>query len=660
MNDFTRTLLNGGLSATAPIPPTQTTTTDRRVWTQEEDDAIRKLVAKFGTKSWSLIAENIVKDFAIGGRSGKQCRERWHNHLDPSINKNTWTEEEEKTMAEAHKELGNRWSEIAKRLPGRTDNHVKNHWYSFMRRNVRRLNREVGNIIGGPIPPNAQNLNEAVVNATKATTAEEAVAAAAAAVAAAAAAAATIKPSGQHGPCYDPISGELVNDSSYAVHGGAAGSTGGKKARTGRKTANLAELQRYFNAAAEAAKEVLEEERAEQIAAQQATVAAVMGDQPQQSQASHLQPQQPLPKDGGLGGGAASSSDPGSDGTTDGTNTSTTTTSSAEGTGTGAGAGSNLAVFTASFAENGGTSSIPGQPGGQHVPGVGQAQVHASISTLPSHSFALAPSLGGSAAAAAAAASNFSFSGGTDGAQTGGAVGFGAGTGMHDMAANNPGSSSSSNSSSSSGGSGSSLATTGSDKNLADVSRLMEHGINAITSPSRMVALQLANGNPRFREKLKAKLEASGGIHYRSDEMNTSFLPGVVGSASGSGGAGGSGGRGGSKSNKSRSRRARANSASQAQEQVRVLEDGDRQRYDGSIIKRRRHKELNINIGANINSQTGFAHDMAPPVGTFGEGTPGTRGRTSRSNGSLQYTSRYMDAGFGLLESPLSLEKVRG
>ena len=57
----------------------------RRVWVVEEDEAIRKLVAKFGIKSWSVIAENIVKEFAIAGRSGKQCRERWHNHLGESL-----------------------------------------------------------------------------------------------------------------------------------------------------------------------------------------------------------------------------------------------------------------------------------------------------------------------------------------------------------------------------------------------------------------------------------------------------------------------------------------------------------------------------------------------------------------------------------------------
>eukprot|EP00968_Pinguiococcus_pyrenoidosus_P017829 scaffold1804_cov263-Pinguiococcus_pyrenoidosus.AAC.10 len=126
----------------------------RRAWVPAEDDAIRQLVALLGTRSWGLVAERLRNDYAIGGRSGKQCRERWHNHLDPNIRKGKWTEEEERIMAEAHKELGNKWSEIAKRLPGRTDNHVKNHWYSSMRRSARRLSRELSNESATPSPKN--------------------------------------------------------------------------------------------------------------------------------------------------------------------------------------------------------------------------------------------------------------------------------------------------------------------------------------------------------------------------------------------------------------------------------------------------------------------------------------------------------------------------
>ena len=37
---------------------------------------------------WSAVAQQ------LGGRIGKQCRERWFNHLDPAINRAEWTIEE--------------------------------------------------------------------------------------------------------------------------------------------------------------------------------------------------------------------------------------------------------------------------------------------------------------------------------------------------------------------------------------------------------------------------------------------------------------------------------------------------------------------------------------------------------------------------------------
>lgn len=48
----------------------------------------------------------------IGGRTGKQCRERYFNILNPSVKRGDWTQEEDQIILAQHELFGSRWAEV--------------------------------------------------------------------------------------------------------------------------------------------------------------------------------------------------------------------------------------------------------------------------------------------------------------------------------------------------------------------------------------------------------------------------------------------------------------------------------------------------------------------------------------------------------------------
>lgn len=98
-------------------------------WSEEEDEILKKWVSSQKNLDFTK-CNDIIK-----GRSGKQCKERWLNVLNPDIVKGNWTKEEDYIIFKLYSKYGGKWNNFTAFFNGsRSENMIKNRFYSSIRR----------------------------------------------------------------------------------------------------------------------------------------------------------------------------------------------------------------------------------------------------------------------------------------------------------------------------------------------------------------------------------------------------------------------------------------------------------------------------------------------------------------------------------------------
>ena len=107
---------------------------ERADWTSGQDAHLKLLVNTHGSHNWVAISGYMNTQFPAQHKTSKQCRERWCNKLDPTINHSPWTKQEEAMLVLSHMKFKNRWCDIVGNLKGRHNNMIKNRFYSIFRK----------------------------------------------------------------------------------------------------------------------------------------------------------------------------------------------------------------------------------------------------------------------------------------------------------------------------------------------------------------------------------------------------------------------------------------------------------------------------------------------------------------------------------------------
>ena len=114
-------------------------------WSESEDEYLVQLINS-SLRKWGKISELLNKKIhnSMRIRSGKQCKERWVNHLDPNMKRDKWTQEEDLAILKLNKTMGHQWSKISKIIGNRTDSAIKNRVKSLINKQRQDLDARMG------------------------------------------------------------------------------------------------------------------------------------------------------------------------------------------------------------------------------------------------------------------------------------------------------------------------------------------------------------------------------------------------------------------------------------------------------------------------------------------------------------------------------------
>ncbi|GFP55190.1 Myb-like DNA-binding protein myb-1 [Trichoderma asperellum] len=110
----------------------------RGPWSPDESFRLVTLINKTGAQNWVTVAS------FMGSRNAKQCRERYHQNLDPSLRHDPISEDEAAKIMDLYHKYGSAWARIAEQLPGRSDNAIKNYVNGLVNKTRRAEGRLAG------------------------------------------------------------------------------------------------------------------------------------------------------------------------------------------------------------------------------------------------------------------------------------------------------------------------------------------------------------------------------------------------------------------------------------------------------------------------------------------------------------------------------------